>query len=805
MTNSDTYQAALEYARRGWSLVALHWITAAGQCSCGTVGCKSAGKHPLDKRWQTLSAPPGRWATATGELENIGIRTGRASGFWVLDFDPADADDAGRELEHLIWKAGLHPHVRTGGGGYHWRFAMPDDGREIRNRQSAGGGAGRTHGLPRGWDVRGEGGQVVAPPSVSAKGAYVELGEPPAGWCPYTAPAWLLEMVTPPSHTVPSAGPASAPIALPGGIAGGEAAGTAFGESSHSAERVQAYCTAALIAECDEYASLTDGRRGEAAAAFGRRLVELANLARWPLDAVAEHFERAMHAASRNGGGGGYAPHEVAGQWARAVEHVGGRAAVMPLGLDILPGFTSFPSVGVAGLADLRIVEPGDVPHGANGAAPVTGMTPVPSGPMPPAAPPIGLSQSVWSKVQALDDLDAAKRWRAARDMAARPPLESELLAGDALDAVADPVPVVDGWLFADSLARLNGRPGQGKSFAAIDIACSVATGTAWHGNAVRQGTVLLIVAEGVSGVRRRIRAWERVHGVKVGDALIVLPRAVQVTSPEWLQLVGVAASRRVALVVVDTQARVTAGLNENLSADMGLFVQALEDLRAATGACVLTVHHKGKGEGEGGRGSNAVEGAMVSEFDVWKRGHVVTVKNTKQKDIEGGYQIEFSLQVDGDSAVLVYKVEIIEPIGGESWRAQARALYEILRAHSGAAGITKADAKAAAMALAVFSEGNTPKYMGTLFGYAWNNLIMRGLLIRHVESKQFGVHVMADVGSDGVLTPNVGDHQVADPVGWQTYAPDAVDATADWSMNIGKTGGTRVSAAIKKLPSKDR
>lgn len=816
---SPTYTAAVEYVRRGWRVIALHWALSDGSCSCGRATCKAQGKHPRDNAWATpeRSQAPERWASGhPGERENIGILTGKASGFWVLDFDPADADDEGLDLFSRLQTAGVYPHVRTGGGGFHWRFAMPADGREIRNRQTAGGGAGRTHSLPRGWDVRGDGGQVVAPPSVSAKGTYVELieGDDVAAPPPYATPAWLLEMVAPPDHTVsPVHGPLLAPYPQPGGLGAGTESETVTGAegSSHPAVRVQAYAAGALLAECEEYSRLTDGRRGEAAAAFARSLVEIANLAGWSTSEggeIYEHFARAMTTAAGNAGGGGYAPHEVAGQWERAREYVGGRARVMPSALEVLPAPEMAAPLDLpAAMQDFHIVEPGarSGGHGStNGSAPPAGVTgqatATTPAPRAPAAPPPGMSAAVWKEVLRLDDLEAAKRYRAARDLGARPSLESELLTGDTLDAVADPVPVVDGWLFADSLARLNGRPGQGKSFVAIDLACSVATGTPWHGQTVTQGLVLLMVAEGVSGVRRRVRAWEARTGRKVGEALIVLPRAVQTAGAEWARFVALAAARRPALVVLDTQARVTAGLNENLSADMGIFVQALEDMRAATGACVLAVHHKGKGESEGGRGSNAVEGAMVSEFDVWKRGHVVTVKNTKQKDIEGGYQFEFSLQTEGDSAVLVQKLEIVEPTGREEWRDQAIVLYEILRAHSGAAGITESEAKKQAAAKATFNEGKSPRTATNLAGYAWNNLIMRGLLIRHVESKRFGVHVMERVSGDGVLTPNVGEYQVADPAGWQTYAPDAVDPTADWSVNLGKSGGKRVSAAIAKM-----
>lgn len=789
MTDSDTYQAALAYAARGWSLVALHWITAAGQCSCGTVGCKSAGKHPRDKRWQqgpATAGMPDRWGG--GNPENIGIRTGTPSGFWVLDFDPDDADAAGGALfGRLHTDLGMRPHVRTGGGGYHWRFELPADGREIRNRQSAGGGAGRTHGLPRGWDVRGEGGQVVAPPSVSAKGAYVELSlESEQPWGLYVPPAWLLDMVRPaerddpPSHTVPGAwspllpGPTGS-----GDQAGGGFAGTGFGESSHSADRIQAYCTAALIAECEEYASLTDGRRGEAAAAFGRRLVELANLARWPLDAVQDHFSRAMDAAAANGGGGGYAPHEVAGQWARAVEHVGGRAAVMPPGLDVMPGFSH---AGAAVPADLRTVAGGDVQHGVNGAgaAPVTATTPVPN--MPPPVDPF--ERIVLERLtRKLADREADRRL-AGLDVSRRPTLASRVLTGDTLDSVPDPVPLVDGWLFLDSTARINGRPGQGKSFVAADLLCSVATGTPWAGLPTRQGTVLAVVAEGVSGFKLRIRAWESDRGRTVGAGLHLVPFPVQtLEDTEWTELIEYAVAVRPALITLDTQARMSVGARENDAADMGRVLAAVERLRAATGACVVLVHHATKsGDSEGGRGSNAMEGGVTSEFYVSKSGHTIAVKTTRQKDIESDAKVNFALKPVDKSAVLTTQVEIIEPIG-EIWKTQAIALYEIMRT-ARADGETWGGIQTTAKAHPAFA-GKALKFIT----HAWNNLLLRGLVIQRIGTQRFSVHVMETVGTAGVLTPNVGDGAAADPHGWQTYLPDLIKEDSDFTVNLGMGG----------------
>ncbi|HEX6506800.1 MAG TPA: bifunctional DNA primase/polymerase, partial [Chloroflexota bacterium] len=83
--------AAIDYAKRGFSVILLHGITN-GLCTCGKPGCPSPGKHPIGKSWkraQTERATP-------EELEaefvrhpdaNIGIVTGLVSGLVVADLD----------------------------------------------------------------------------------------------------------------------------------------------------------------------------------------------------------------------------------------------------------------------------------------------------------------------------------------------------------------------------------------------------------------------------------------------------------------------------------------------------------------------------------------------------------------------------------------------------------------------------------------------------------------------------------------------------------------------------------------------
>jgi hypothetical protein len=116
---------------------------------------------------------------------NIGIPTGEASGWLVLDIDPRHGGDA--SLTALIEQYGPLPETieaRTGGGGHHIIFSYTQ-GSNIRNS------AGR---LGEGIDVRGEGGYIVAPPSLHESGRRYE-------WLngltkPAQPPEWLLKKLT---------------------------------------------------------------------------------------------------------------------------------------------------------------------------------------------------------------------------------------------------------------------------------------------------------------------------------------------------------------------------------------------------------------------------------------------------------------------------------------------------------------------------------------------------------------------------------------------------------------------------------
>jgi hypothetical protein len=200
-------KAASVYARMGWRVIPLHDVVT-GRCSCGEDHLKkdgtsngSEGKHPRLSGWvRNASNDADTVAEWLEEFPtaNIGVATGAASGFFVLDVDPEHGGD--ETLAALVAEHGELPatvRAQTGSGGTHYLFKLP--GFTVTNK------AGRfASGLLKGLDIRGDGGQIVVAPSKSLKGSYSWVVPPWAGQIS-DAPTWLIDELRPTRNAMPDA------------------------------------------------------------------------------------------------------------------------------------------------------------------------------------------------------------------------------------------------------------------------------------------------------------------------------------------------------------------------------------------------------------------------------------------------------------------------------------------------------------------------------------------------------------------------------------------------------------------------
>ena len=179
---------------------------------------------------------------------------------------------------------------------------------------------------------------------------------------------------------------------------------------------------------------------------------------------------------------------------------------------------------------------------------------------------------------------------------------------------------IIPGWLPTASSVMLYGPPQSYKSFVALDMALSIAAGRPWAGTpGIAQGDVVYLAGEGALGIEKQRRpAWRAHHEIEgplpfwVTDDMPLLKRGDDEVPMlvEAIQKKGIQPK----LLVVDTLNRFGTGMNENDAADASTMVYYLDLLRSQfPGASIMAIHHAGKDNSRGARGSSAFQG----NFDV--------------------------------------------------------------------------------------------------------------------------------------------------------------------------------------------
>ncbi len=172
----DCLAAALRYLERNWAVIPI----------------EPRGKRPLVSWLEFQSRCPTqaevmRWFEQRPNA-NVGIVTGAVSGVVVLDVDERHGGfESLSQLEILHGPLPLTAEALTGGGGRHLYFTHP--GGIVHNRVA----------VAPGIDVRGDGGCVVAPPSLHPCGrpyAWARARSPEEAALA-APPRWLLHLLQP--------------------------------------------------------------------------------------------------------------------------------------------------------------------------------------------------------------------------------------------------------------------------------------------------------------------------------------------------------------------------------------------------------------------------------------------------------------------------------------------------------------------------------------------------------------------------------------------------------------------------------
>ncbi len=218
---------------------------------------------------------------------------------------------------------------------------------------------------------------------------------------------------------------------------------------------------------------------------------------------------------------------------------------------------------------------------------------------------------------------------------------------------------LIEDMMLSEGVTLISGRHSSGKSFVALGMGLSVSQELPWQGKKTGSGAVFYFSAEGTEGLYNRICAWQQTHGVGeitnfavVKDAVYIVDAAARQrvvdTVRAQLQKMGLALDGA-ALLIFDTLERYRGALNENDTNDMGLFMDAAEEIGRELGAAVLVVHHNNR---EGGhRGSSVLTDNAVGHLEISNppskgQGQKIKIRVAKLKDFAQGHSLTLGSQV---------------------------------------------------------------------------------------------------------------------------------------------------------------
>jgi hypothetical protein len=170
------------------------------------------------------------------------------------------------------------------------------------------------------------------------------------------------------------------------------------------------------------------------------------------------------------------------------------------------------------------------------------------------------------------------------------------------------------------------------------------------------KGPVVYCTGEGINGFRRRLIAMRQhyeVEGQKIPFFHIERVPDLGSEATDVNDLIadinrhlnerGLPPPRVVAL---DTLARCMVGGDENSARDMSRFIGRCDQIERAFGCLVAVVHHTGKDESRGARGSNALLGALDCEWTVERNGDVRSARVSRMKDGQDDVGWQFALKI---------------------------------------------------------------------------------------------------------------------------------------------------------------
>lgn len=587
---SEMMRTALRYAVRGWPVF---------PAPVGTKKSHKSAEHSDGRRWgATTDQDEIRRDFTNWRDANVGVVTGNQSRIFVVDLDTAegrgaDAADGVGNFARLADQHGGIPETveaTTPSGGKHLYFNWPDS---LVVRSSASK-------LLPGVDIRGDGGLVLAPPSVKpGVGVYAWIRSPET--TPIAdAPEWLLEEIRRISiREVPAATRCSRAYDN--------------GRVAPLSEVKEALRSISPDTPRDPWLQILMALHW----GFGDDADVIEAAVEWSLGAPERYDEGCVEDVFRSLSRGEADAQVTLNSLFKRAEAGGANLAELKHKY----------------LADrwLDVVDPQTID-------------------LPAVVDPetIETSEAAGFFATAEAAVDAASPARTgARSLTL---MTFDEAADSALDASAEPL--VDDLLDVGAMSVFYGASNARKTFLVLDLAFAVATGRPWDGRETKKSGVLYLALEGGGGIRKRFAALKRKYPDADASRMMLASESIDLCNSKDDYKAVIEAANSIpggcGLIVIDTLSRAMAGGDENSPVDMGRFIAITGHIRAATGAHVLVIHHSGKDRERGARGHSNLKGAVDTEIEIAVVGDAVGVSvitDQKQRDRVKQAPREFGLR----------------------------------------------------------------------------------------------------------------------------------------------------------------
>lgn len=205
---------------------------------------------------------------------------------------------------------------------------------------------------------------------------------------------------------------------------------------------------------------------------------------------------------------------------------------------------------------------------------------------------------------------------------------------------------LVDNLLGEQGISSVFGQPGSGKTFYTAHMAHCIATGQDFFGRKVKKRPVIFVAAEAPYSVKKRFYGMKLDSG-KVKIPLTIVTETVRLSEKTSLERLMATIAVKLdefkaneCVVFIDTLSAAFSGIDQNDAKAMSAVVAQCQKIQERFNAHVCLIHHAGKDQDRGLRGSSAFNAACDTTILVDDM--IAEVK--KQKDGETGESMAFEL-----------------------------------------------------------------------------------------------------------------------------------------------------------------